>query len=405
MEMITNIANDEWADHDSLDRLISETSVVNYSYDLVGNRTQMVQNGQAINYTLSANRLLSWGTNSQQQFDTAGNVTNIQYDDGRQLALNWDGRYRVTSIATNGTTAESYAYDALGRRTSISDGSATTYLVYDGIHCIAETDSGGNLLKSYTYGPGIDNILSMTVYGASTSTYYYVKDHLGSVQAIVDASGSIVESYQYDAWGNVLNVFDSSGTPIANRQSQIGNRYLWQGREYSWKTHLYFFRARWYEPATGRWLSNDLIGISGGLNQYCFCENNPVNFGDPLGLWYIDINVSGGYWGGLTVGILINNTGIYPYFGGGAVTPGVGASVTWSPSDPETCWNVGLQGQAYVAGQVGYGFGQGGWFWEAGGGFPPGASLTVYYVFESWFPAKKNSAGIIQNQLRRGIPK
>jgi RHS repeat-associated protein len=67
-------------------------------------------------------------------------------------------------------------------------------------------------------------------------------------------------------------------------QSAIGNRYLWQGREYSWQTGLYFFRARWYDPITGRWLSNDPIGINGGLNQYVFCGDNPVNFRDPFGL-------------------------------------------------------------------------------------------------------------------------
>jgi len=107
-------------------------------------------------------------------------------------------------------------------------------------------------------GPGIDNILSMTVYASTTSTYYYVKDHLGSVQAIVDVAGSIVESYQYDAWGNVLEVKDGSGNPLS--ESAIGNRILWQGREYSWKTGLYFFRVRWYEPVTGRYRGPDQFG-------------------------------------------------------------------------------------------------------------------------------------------------
>ena len=131
------------------------------------------------------------------------------------------------------------------------------------------------------YGPGIDNILSMTVHGGTTQTYYYVKDHLGSVLALTDSSGSIVESYQYDAWGNT-SVFDGSGNPL--QQSQIGNRFAWQGREIYWATRLYYFRARWYDPVTARWLSNDPIGISDGLNQYVFCDNNPVNFVDPLGL-------------------------------------------------------------------------------------------------------------------------
>ena len=90
------------------------------------------------------------------------------------------------------------------------------------------------------------------------------------------------ESYTYDAWGNVLAVLDASGTPLP--ASALGNRYFFQGREYSWASGLYNFRARWYDPATGRWLSNDPVGISGSLNQYTFCANDPVNFVDPSGL-------------------------------------------------------------------------------------------------------------------------
>ncbi len=281
-------------EYDSLDRLTSESSfspqssaVSLYQYDLAGNRTQMVSNGQTIRYTLSsANRLTSWGTNGSQQFDLAGNVTNIQYDDGRQLELKWDSRHRVTEVKTNGTLAEKYQYDAFGRRTAISDGASTNYLVYAGVHVVAEVDSTGNLLKSYTYGPGIDNILSMTIYGGTTSTYFYVKDNLGSVMAVTDSTGTnIVESYQYDAWGNV-SAFDSLNQPIT--QSLIGNHFLWQGREISWKSGLYYFRARWYEPVLGRWLSNDPIGISGGLNQYVFCGDDPVNCVDIDGLRVIN---------------------------------------------------------------------------------------------------------------------
>ncbi len=67
-------------------------------------------------------------------------------------------------------------------------------------------------------------------------------------------------------------------------ESVYGNRFLFQGREYDYDTALYYFRARWYEPETGRWLSPDPIGISGGLNLYTFCGNDPVNFLDPSGL-------------------------------------------------------------------------------------------------------------------------
>jgi RHS repeat-associated protein len=101
------------------------------------------------------------------------------------------------------------------------------------------------------------------------------------VLALTDSTGQIAEQYRYDAWGRTT-VFDATGNPLS--ASALGNRYCWQGREYSWKTGLYYFRARWYDTITGRWLSNDPIGISGGLNQYVFCANNPVNSRDPFGL-------------------------------------------------------------------------------------------------------------------------
>jgi len=276
--------------YDNLDRLTSESSETSegthqttWTYDLAGNRLIQSAGGTNTTYTVGlGNRLTAWGTNGENtmSYNTAGCVTQMCSSGSSAKALTWDSRYRMTAVYTNSSLAESYTYDALDRRVSISDGSTTNYLVYNGIHCVAETDSSGTLFKSYTYGPGIDNILSMTVYGGTTQTYYYVKDHLGSVQAIVDASGSIVESYQYDAWGNT-SVFDGSGNPLV--KSQIGNRFAWQGREISWATRLYYFRARWYEPVTGRWLSNDPIGISGGLNQYVFCRDDPVNWVDPFG--------------------------------------------------------------------------------------------------------------------------
>jgi RHS repeat-associated protein len=202
---------------------------------------------------------------------------------GRTNDLTWNARYQLTEVRTNGAAAERLGYDALGRRCWTWDGSATNWHVYDGPHVVADVDATGGVVRSYVWGPGIDNLLSLTVHtGVTPRVYLAVRDHLGTVHALVDESGAVVESYRFDAWGRVLGVYDGQGTPL--QQSAIGNRFLWQGREYSWATGLYYFRARWYDPVTGRWLSNDPIGISGGLNQYVFCGNNPVNFVDPWGL-------------------------------------------------------------------------------------------------------------------------
>ena len=134
-----------------------------------------------------------------------------------------------------------------------------------------------------THGTGIDNIPAMAIHGSSgTTNYYYLKDLSNTVLALANSSGSIVESYVYDAYGNVT-IKNSGGSVIST--SAYGNRFLFQGREYDYATQLYHFRARWYDTETGRWLSNDPIGISGGLNLYAFCSNDPVNFVDPMGFY------------------------------------------------------------------------------------------------------------------------
>jgi len=180
----------------------------------------------------------------------------------------------------------------------------TIHYVSAGGQVVADVDDAGGIVRSYTYGPGIDNILAMSVHSVGeTNTYYYIRDHVNTVLALVDDSGAIVESYEYDPFGAVT-VYDENGTEIDT--SAYGNRYLFQGREYSWDTGLYNFRARWYDPQTGRWLSKDPIGISGGLNQYVFVGNNPVNFVDPHGefaieahQYWMDVAVAGQNRGGV----------------------------------------------------------------------------------------------------------
>ncbi len=250
-----------------------------YTYDMLGRLT--AADGVAYSYDAAGNRLNN-GTYTHNRLDgvlhdAAGNVTRIVSASSVPSVreLTWNTQNQLVSVTTNGIPAESYTYDPLGRRVSTTDASGTVYHVYDGDHCAVDLDASGTPLRTYTWGPGIDNLLAVTVYSEdATNTFYAIKDHLGSVHALVDSAGNIAESYEFGAWGNVL-----SGA------SAIGNRFLFQGREYSWATGLYNFRARWYAPELGRWLSPDPIGIEGGLNLYEFCHNDPVNFRDPSGLW------------------------------------------------------------------------------------------------------------------------
>ena len=227
-------------------------------------------------------------TNGAYQYSAAGCVTNIAYT-GTQYAetkaLGWNAQYQLVSVSSV-CSVVSYSYDVLGRRTSRAEGTNVEHYVCDGNQVVADLDENGNLLRSYVWGAGIDNLLALSVYSPSgTNTYYALKDHLNTIHALIDVSGQIIERYEYDTWGRTT-VFNTAGDELP--VSAIGNRYCFQGREIEWTTGLYYFRARWYDPVVGRWLSKDPIGISGGLNLYAFCGNNPVNFTDPLGLVSFD---------------------------------------------------------------------------------------------------------------------
>jgi len=192
----------------------------------------------------------------------------------------------VDSVSSNGVGGKvSYDYNVLGQRISRKEISGKTtnteYYVHDGVNVAADLDSDKNLIRSYSYAPGYDNIISMTSYGDNeTNTYFYIRNHNNSVVALIDECGSVAEFYQYSAYGEVT-VFDTNGDELDD--SALGNRYCFQSREIDYTTGLYNFRASWYDAETGRWLSKDPIGISGGLNQYVFCGNNPVMFVDPEG--------------------------------------------------------------------------------------------------------------------------
>ena len=232
------------------------------------------ENGETITYTLGAgDRLASW-TDGAYTYDAAGCVTRIERDGKPTLDLTWNGLYQLVSVSTNGVFAEGYAYDALGRRVSTTTAEGTTRHVYDdNWQVIADIDEQGNAIVSYTWGAGIDNLLAVKIGGA---TYYPLTDIQGTAWGYVDTQNNIVARWQYDAWGNVVD--EDVSIPVL-----ASLRYRFQGREWFAATGLINFRMRWYDAETGRWLSKDPIGLSGGLNLYVAFEDNPVCFCDPEG--------------------------------------------------------------------------------------------------------------------------
>jgi RHS repeat-associated protein len=177
-------------------------------------------------------------------------------------------------------------YDVLGRRTqkSVTIGSQTKIENYyhSGQQVIEVRDENDQVLRQYIYGNGIDEIIRMDKYEGDTFTsYYYHTDANGSVTAITDANGQLVERVTYDIYG-MPTFWDAAGNKIS--KSSIGNNILFHGREYDYELNLYYFRARYYDPIMGRFLQTDPMGYQDSLNLYQAFNMNGVNFTDPMGL-------------------------------------------------------------------------------------------------------------------------
>jgi len=142
--------------------------------------------------------------------------------------------------------------------------------VYDGANLIEETDLGGNMVARYVFGSGIDEPLAVS---RGTSTEFYQADGLGSVTSLSTTAGVVSDSFVYDSFGNVIS---STGT--------FSQPFRYTGREWDSETGLYDYRARYYDPAIGRFLSEDPIGFKGGFNFYVYVMNEPTTLIDPFGL-------------------------------------------------------------------------------------------------------------------------
>jgi len=132
-------------------------------------------NGVLVEHELEPDQIRRFYSRTNSH-NTAGCVTNIQYT-GSNYSLNiglaWNSQYQLTAVATNGVECERNGYDALGRRAWSWDAGQTNFFVYAGVQVIADLNSTGGLVRSYTWGPGIDNLLAMTVYtGATVKTYF-----------------------------------------------------------------------------------------------------------------------------------------------------------------------------------------------------------------------------------------
>jgi RHS repeat-associated protein len=183
----------------------------------------------------------------------------------------WDFENRMSSVTLPGSGGTvTFKYDPLGRRIYKSSSSGTSIYAYDGDNLIEETNSSGAVVARYSDGLNIDEPLAML---RSAATSYYHADGLGSVTSLGNAAGALAQTYTFDSFGKQTASSGSLTNPFRNT-----------AREFDSETGLYFYRARYFDPSAGRFLSEDPIGFNAGTDFYTYVSNNSTNLVDPKGL-------------------------------------------------------------------------------------------------------------------------
>jgi RHS repeat-associated protein len=217
------------------------------------------------NVRTSTYQVSQGATSKSFTYDLNGNMTS----DGTRT-YEWDAENRLVAVKDGPATVASYTYNKSGLRVSKTAGGVTTNYVLDGPGIVEERLSTGGVTKHFQ-GPSIDSVLALQ--DGSGTVAYLTRDHLGSIREQVNAAGTtVVQRRAYDPWGTVSV---SGGT---------AGGWAFTGRENDSETSLQYYRARYYSPSVGRFISEDPLGIRAGINRFSYVRNSPSKLVDPLGL-------------------------------------------------------------------------------------------------------------------------
>lgn len=246
-----------------------------YSYDLVGNRIATVDlGGLTVNYLYNdADQLTSAGGTSYS-YDANGNLAGASNAAGF-TSYDFDEEHQLVGVVTP-TDALAYTYDAKGERVQRSEnGSVTNFLVDlsnpTGVsQVLADYDTSGNAIAEYTFG---HQLIGQDRGGID---HYAHSDGSRNVRVLTDSAGTVSDSYDYAAFGELIN-----------RTGTTANTYQFASDRFDAAAGLTYLRARYYDPATGRFISRDPFeGVHRdpvSLHRYLYANANPITNGDPSG--------------------------------------------------------------------------------------------------------------------------
>jgi len=247
---------------------------VNYGLDPVGNRLSQSSSLHGISSTG-----FSYNADDQilgETYDSNGNTTatggkTFTYDSENHL------------VSMNGG-AVTMIYDGDGNRVmKTANGSTTKYLVDDlnptGYSQVVEETVNGAAQREYTYG--LQRIDEDQIVNSAWTPSFYGYDGFGTVRQLTSLTGAVTDTFEYDAFGNEIT-----------RTGTTPNNYLYRGEQYDPDLGLYYLRARYYNPLTGRFMSRDPEDgnpkIPATLHRYLYTGADPVDGVDPTGRATVD---------------------------------------------------------------------------------------------------------------------
>ena len=279
--------------YDSMNRLVEERRVTDgdrYSYDSAGNRLKKQHYIYSRENTIdmaadAAGRSIIDGEeaycynerNELTEKKTLSVVTEYLYDENGSLVREKEGsksasyQYdllnRQIYVKTLDGREQENCYDGEGLRAGIKEnGRISTFLYYNG-EILAECSDKNKPVRRHLQGIGLSSVQTL-----SDNAYHaYHQDEQGSTAYITGKSGAAENCYAYDAFGNVLE-----------KKEDIQNRIQYTSQQYDQETGQYYLRARFYNPAVGRFMQEDTYR-GDGLNLYAYCGNNPLRYYDPSG--------------------------------------------------------------------------------------------------------------------------
>lgn len=282
-----------------------------YNYDSIGNRSssidwdpiaaaqaQVTYTPDPLNQYSQISADIGTTFNNVPVYDEDGNMTSASLG-GSAKTLTYNAENQLIAVEpqspVTGDKRIEMLYDFMGRRvekkvytysSSTWSLTADNLFVYDNWNMIQELNGSGTVQKSYVYGldlsqslqgaGGVGGLISSIQNQTSSSQIFYY-DANGNVGQLIDsANGSIVAHYEYDPFGNEINVFGSMAD---------ANIFRFSTKYYDTETDLYYYGYRYYSTSLGRWINRDPEEEEGGFNMYVFSNNDGINSFDILGLW------------------------------------------------------------------------------------------------------------------------